>query len=184
MSQRPATFEAPGLLHSATFAQWIPGALRERPHLTGARYNGVLYERKMHEIFAHKYQHHWMQSPWITFTTKREPYRIHYCQPDGIVFFLEEGFAYVPEFKLKHTDLAWWQLHYLYIPVLEHMFPKLHFVGVEVCRWYDAATKTAAPVRLCPSLDAARRLRTERARPDFFVHIFNPATALSAAAHA
>jgi hypothetical protein len=74
--------------------------------------------------------------PWIEFTDKTGR---RWCQPDAILTDTKQGFSIIYEIKYQHTSDAWWQLRWLYEPVLSIILPGV--IGlVEICHWHDPAT--------------------------------------------
>lgn len=106
---------------------------RKKP--TGARANGIRYERKaLDKLAILKPSGQWIPSPWIEFT---DAHGRRWCQPDA-VFMGDTNIVF--EIKYKHCADAWFQLWRLYIPVLEHLYGK-SFCGVEVVKWLDPAVQ-------------------------------------------
>jgi hypothetical protein len=142
-----------------------------KPHRAhGAKGAGIRYERKAKVLHQRQYGHHFFEGPWLAFHTDTSAPR-RFCQPDALYISLEHAYILVFEYKLQHTDYAWWQLNHLYIPVLEIMFPHSKIVGVEVCKWFDGHIRTSAPVQLVRSPLDAIGFDTNSGWPDFFCHI-------------
>jgi hypothetical protein len=104
----------------------------------GVRRSGQIYEARAQQFFQQAYEDFYLPSPWLAFRTRAAPH-LQYCQPDGLLFLPDKFAIVVVEFKLRHTANAYWQVHNLYIPVLEKIFEgrKWHFRKLEVTRWYD-----------------------------------------------
>jgi hypothetical protein len=79
------------------------------------------------------------------------------------------GKIIVVEMKLQHTAEAWWQLRYLYLPVLTKAFPPSlwKFAVCEVTKWYDPATVFPERVKLKAEV-------LDTAPDEFGVHIWKP----------
>lgn len=104
-------------------------------------------------------------SQWFAFGDGN---RVHYFQPDGLLFLEDPRRIAVLEVKYQHCIEAYWQLEHYYLLLLREFFRKLEepLVTVEVCKWYDPATQFPRPVRLVECLTQARPR-------DFNVHILN-----------
>ena len=61
------------------------------------------------------------------------------CIPDAVVSSPSAPFPLIIEIKLRHTELAWFQLRKLYQPVVEKYFNKPCIV-MEVCKQFDPST--------------------------------------------
>jgi hypothetical protein len=104
----------------------------------GVRRAGQIYEQRAQNYFCEVYDACYLPSPWLQFRTKTASH-LQYCQPDGLLFLPDKFAIVVIEFKLRHTANAYWQVHNLYVPVLEKIFAgrKWHFRKLEVTQWYD-----------------------------------------------
>jgi hypothetical protein len=147
---------------SATAPEFIRDVKRR-----GRRRLGQKYEAQVHAWLKDKYGDDYMPSQWLRY--KGADGRIRWCQTDGVLRIRDEHALVVVEVKYNHTDLAWWQLFRLYIPVLERVFHGYgyEFRGVEVCKWFDCAVRCPQPPRLRDSL-------AETKAGDFSVHIWSP----------
>jgi hypothetical protein len=106
--------------------------------------------------------------PWIEFYTEESNER-RYCQPDGVLIEIPRGRITIVEVKYSHTELAYWQLFDLYLPVLQFLFPPplWTFAAIEVCSRFDVAVASPRkPVMRKEILDALPR--------EFNVHIWRP----------
>lgn len=109
-----------------------------------------------------------MPGPWVEFIDGPSGER-RWCQPDGLLIEIRRGRITVLEAKYTHTELAYYQLFDLYIPVMQSLFPRAlwTFVGCEICARYDPATIVPAKVVLCRNL-------VDLSPKDFSVHIWSP----------
>lgn len=92
-----------------------------------------------------------------------------WCQPDGLLFLPYIGQITIVECKLQHTSDAYWQLRWLYLPVIAKAFPATEWnYGVcEVVKWYDPAVHFPERVKL--------RKDVRSTKPnEFGVHIWKP----------
>jgi hypothetical protein len=160
MYKKPQNFLPAGNVISARFSDSPPTFLR-RGNQRGRRRQGLIYQAKAGVYLNDRYSPHFRNGPWVIFNGDR------WCQPDGLLIDVEKSRIIVTEFKLKHCSEAWYQLFELYIPVVRNLFPGWEVVGVEICRWFDPATRVpATPVMRMNPFDAL---------PDVFnVHIWNP----------
>ena len=70
------------------------------------------------------------------------------CWPDAI--YLSPRCAYVFEIKLRHTELAYWELNEVYLPALRPLF-KVPLIGVEMCCWYHREVRLPVERRVATS---------------------------------
>lgn len=110
------------------------------------------YERKAHQLLSYNYEGRYLQSAWIEFEDESG---LRWCQPDGLIFDLNAGRITIVEIKLSHTADAFYQLMYLYLPVIEAMFPrKLWKINLtELVRWYDKDTYFPYPTQLRKNIE-------------------------------
>lgn len=158
----PQGFKPAGRVLSAGFCQ--PPHLRKRRY-TGRRLEGVRYEKKAHGYLEEFYGERYLASPWIRFFAGGV---WRWCQPDGLLLDLERGRITIVEMKYQHTSDAWWQVRWLYQPVLAAMFPPelWQFDACEVVKWYDPATLFPEKVVLAQEVGLAHTA--------FKVHIWRP----------
>jgi hypothetical protein len=131
------------------------------PHFTrdsrksGRKLNGILYEKKAHKHFTSIYGEFYLPSPWFMFRERGSP-QVRYAQPDALLFDFDLGRITIVEMKYQHVELAWWQMHQLYQPLVQHIFGKHWEVHhCEVVRWYDPKIPFPGAVKLCRTLDEA-----------------------------
>lgn len=155
--------------HDVTYASFIgttPPFIRQRKY-SGARAEGVRYEKKVQAYLQDRFADHYAPGPWIRFTTRQTP-KWRWCQPDGLLFDLTQGIITLIEIKYSHTPNAWWQTKHLYAPVLRHLFPahlwELQFC--EIVKWYDPLTLFPEEIKLTRDLT--------RPSSKFKVHICRP----------
>lgn len=151
--------------------QWVkilaappPFVLARKRH-SGARANGLRYQRQVDEYLESRYGAAYVRGPWLEFfdgvTRERR-----YCQPDGLLVELRRGRITVIEAKYTHTQLAYWQLFELYMPVVRALFgPQWHFAAVEICAKFDPMTPL--PVRC-----VMRKNVLDAVESEFNVHIW------------
>lgn len=107
--------------------------------LTGKLKAGLDYEAEVHSHFTQLYGDAYTGGPWLKFIGKSE--KMRWCQPDGWLIDLQRNRITVIECKYKHISRSWWQLHRLYLPVIQHLFgPEWEYCVVEVSKWCDPAT--------------------------------------------
>lgn len=138
--QNPRDYEDAelGRIVSAGFAKNPP------PFDTGGRTRGV---RRLGQVYEYKWQEYaeqrfdyYVPSPWLVFRSETKPY-VQWCQPDGLLFLPEKLSIIIVEVKLRHTDVAFWQIEKLYEPVLRKCFEgrTWSFRRLEVVKWFDPA---------------------------------------------
>ena len=134
---------------------------------SGRRLSGIKYEKRAHEHFQTMYGDMYVRSPWLMFREVDEK-QVRYAQPDALLFDFTFGTITIVEYKYQHCELAWWQMHRLYKPLLQHLFGShWEIKTIEVVKWYDPATHFPDRVQLCPALDSAPKVGTG-------VHIWKP----------
>lgn len=135
---------------------------------TGRRAQGIAYERKWHKYALELYAGCYVPSPWFYFKEVGVD-KPRWCQPDGLLFDIRNGRLTIVECKLQHTSDAWWQLRWLYLPVVSKAFEAdiWEYGVVEVTKWYDPATCFPEKVKMRPAV--------EEVQPnEFGVHIWKP----------
>lgn len=138
-----------------------------RHKTSGCKLQGIKYENKVHEHFQAIYHDFYLSKPWFIFR-ERNTSQVRYAQPDALLFDFDLGRITIIEVKYRHVEMAWWQLHHLYRPLIRHTFgdnwiPHM----IEVVKWYDPATSFPGQVKLCKTLD-------EAPSHDTGVHIWRP----------
>lgn len=133
----------------------------------GAKYLGILYERKAQQHLTQTYGERYIPSPWFKYFDTGDE-RLKYCQPDGLYIDIKRGLIVIVEIKLKHTPAAWWQLEKKYLQVVRSVFgTQFKYALVEFVKWYDGTEPYPVPVHLKPTLyDATPK--------DFQVTIWRP----------
>jgi len=155
-----------------TFAEFAdpPPMLATQPKHKGAKAAGIRYERQVHGLLKDLYGERYFKSKWIHFKVQGEN-KFRWCQPDAFLLDLVELRLLLIEIKLRHCNLAWYQMKYLYLPVLEFVLPlDLNLFTVctcEIVHWYDPAIRTDRPAKLRKDLASVEP-------NEFAVHILNP----------
>ena len=135
---RPAGFREASEITSVHLRACAPIFASRRQRLTGARANGVRYEKKIHEEFLRRYPANYLPSPWFEFW---DGFGHRWCQPDGLLIDVAQGLIVIVEVKHHHTGEAWWKLHKLYFPVVRALFgTEWEYRCLEVVRFYDPST--------------------------------------------
>ena len=165
-SPPPSSFSPVGeLLWARPIAGKPPFIRRRKPR--GRKAQGVKYERDAHMHFREQFGAEYIYSQWFQF---QEPdNKVRWCELDGLLLRPKLGLVTILEMKYQHTSDAWWQLNYLYRPILRHLLPSgLWDISVcEVVKWYDPATAFPEAVR---RVSDVRDVQPE----EFGVHIWKP----------
>lgn len=131
---------------------------------------GIRYERKVQEelgLLALGMEGlRYLESPWIEFEDESGR---RWCQADGILLDRRQQAALIYEIKYRHCLEAWWQLTWLYEPVVRVLFPDYPITArMEICHWHDPAVAFPQGYDLTESpLQLPKRSRVA-------VCIFNP----------
>lgn len=151
----------------AEYSEQPPEFLRVTKH-RGRRLLGVKFEKKAQAHLCGVYGDDYLPSQWIRFRSTDNGGKIRWCQPDGIIVDKQGHALTIVEIKYSHTEVAWWQLFHLYLPVLEKLFDGYgyEFRCVELCKWFDAAIRCPQRPRLCEDLNAVKP-------GEFAVHIWS-----------
>ena len=144
----PKRFRPAGVVEWVQHSPTPPPVVRPKRSY-GSRAAGIRYEARAHEFLSDRFGERYIASPWFKFGEVGVG-KARWCQPDGLLFNFEQGQITVVECKLQHTSDAWWQLKWLYLPVLARAFPGTHwkFALVEMTKWYDPATAFPEKVKL------------------------------------
>lgn len=163
----PRRFNPVGPIDLVRFSSTPPPFVKAKKK-RGRRAEGLRYEARVHEYLLDLYEGHYIPSPWFRFREVGKN-RERWCQPDGLIISPLEGKITIVECKLQHTTDAWWQLKWLYLPIVMSAFPpRLWKYSVcEVCKWYDPAIPFPEKVTMTPFIDAVRG-------DEFGVHIWRP----------
>lgn len=162
LTSAPPTFKPAGAVLAASFSS--PPALRRRRY-SGARAQGVRFEKKVQEYLLARFPESYLPSPWLRFFSGG---KWRWCQPDGLLFDLGRGIITIVEVKYQHTSDAWWQTKMLYAPVLREIFPA-HLWTFEFCelvKWFDPATSFPERVVLANEVSMPSK--------SYKVHIWRP----------
>lgn len=163
----PTRFRPAGCVEWVRWSPIPPPFINTKKRM-GKRAQGIAYEKKWHKFALDSYKGFYVPSPWFYFKEVGVD-KPRWCQPDGILFDLMAGRITIVECKLQHTSDAWWQLRWLYLPVVSKAFTtdKWNFAVVEVVKWYDPATCFPEKVKMRPDvLDVCPN--------EFGVHIWKP----------
>ena len=153
-------------ISSARFSPTLPHLPPH--HYSGRARLGIRYEAAVHEYLDDRYPERYVPSPWLNYSCAGESH-FHWCQPDGLLFWPENGRITIIEAKYQHTPRAHQQLLGLYTPVLKKIFPE-NLWTLEVCevvKWFDPAISFPTKIRL---VEDPLYITT----PAFKVHIFKP----------
>lgn len=163
----PKRFRPAGVVDWVEYSPTPPPFIRQQRR-TGKRAEGIRYEGKIHLLFEERLGSIYIASPWFRFLEVGND-KPRWCQPDALIIDFARGQITIVECKLQHTADAWWQLKWLYLPVIAKAFPGTHWKYglVEVVKWYDCATAFPEEVKMCANI--------LHIRPgEFGVHICKP----------
>lgn len=139
-------------LHRLQYAQFDPDYSHHTTILyTGARAEGIRYERKVHRGFSSIFSPDngpvlYAPAMWIRYVDGK---RRHYAQPDGLLIDLKRSFITIIEIKLKHTISAYFWLRELYEPLIRHIFGNSwRYAVCEVVKWFDGNICWPEPLRM------------------------------------
>lgn len=90
--------------------------IRRNSRSSSAQKAGLAYEKKAKEWLKLRDPEGLILGQWFKFFDGK----VRYCQPDALIFS-KEGLTIV-EMKIRFSDLAWWQLTRLYLPVMRKYF--------------------------------------------------------------
>lgn len=126
-----------------------PPFIRTNGKQKGRRAEGIRYEAKVHRHFEGRFASGYVANPWFRFGEVGCE-KVRWCQPDALLFDFKKGQITLVECKLQHTADAWWQLRWLYLPVVSKAFPGTiwKYGLIEVVKWYDCATAFPEKVKL------------------------------------
>lgn len=147
-SQKPPKgFEPAREVQWAAFLRDTPAFVTRVPK-RGAKGRGINYERKVQRILLDRYGDRYLPNPWVLFNDG-SAYKPRYCQPDGLLIDFYRGKITIVEIKYNHCELAWWQLHKLYLPVVSKIFgPNWEYPCCEVVKWFDPNTLVPESIQL------------------------------------
>lgn len=141
-------------------------------HSSGARREGLLYQKSVNERFEQMYGTAYVRDPWFSYELDGVP---KICSPDGLLVSEAKAQITIVEIKRTHTSAAFTQLRQKYLPVLRcafggaavesqgaevsGSFPLVpwHFALVEVAPAYDFLDSGGETVSLIRYLDQAVR---------------------------
>lgn len=131
-SLKPPAFRAAGIVQSAAFC--ATPLLPKRRRTTAAQKYGKKYEGRVLSFLATRFDNI-RSGPWIRFATERDSYRL--CQPDALLVGSKSAEITIVEVKVRHTLDAYWQLRYLYAPVVKAIFPSHKIRLLEIVKSFD-----------------------------------------------
>lgn len=120
---------------------------------SAAQNEGLRFERKVSRELCSRFPFFLQQVPFrftSDFVTEK-------CILDGMIFRAEglaERELCLVEIKRRHTADAWFQLRYLYHPVVQRAFPGWRVRLLEVCKQFEASVALPEPYRLHLSIRA------------------------------
>lgn len=120
--------------------------------LIGARQRGKKFERKVLLALEEEGRDGlFFPQQWARFKTRENGREWRWCQFDGFHLDPRRGRCTIFEIKLQHTWKAWWQLRFLYIPLLRKMLPAelWEIRSCEIVGWYDRLVELPETVQLC-----------------------------------
>lgn len=157
MTQKNSSIQPPRGFRAADNIEWvrhskiIPSFVRQK-RLKGNKGQGLRYEKQVHEHLQNLCGSFYIPGPWFQFSTY--DHGVRWAQPDGLLFHPYTGLITIVECKLQHTSDAWWQLKWLYQPLIRHLFPAPYWrvALVEVVKWYDPMTQFPEVHRKVPTV--------------------------------
>lgn len=150
MSQTPPTFShrIAGKVISAQLLEFKLKHPRSKAP-TPAQKRGIAYEKKFlkaHTKLFPSLIHH----PAFRFSSDRDERFWQYAIPDALLLLNDTINLF--EVKYTHTADAWFQLHRLYLPIVQNAFPDSKINLIEVCRNYDPAVRLAGDITIVEDL--------------------------------
>ena len=147
----PNNFTPAGALKWVKHSSAAPPFINSQRRSRGRRRNGEIYEAKVQKWLEAEFPRQYAPSPWFYFQAAGNE-KVRWAQPDGLLFDFTSGTITIVEVKLQHTAAAWWQVKWLYHPLVAHLFPpdlwKYNFV--EIVKWFDKDTLFPEKVQLLP----------------------------------
>lgn len=163
----PRRFRPAGVVDWVVFSPEPPPFISNKKKY-GRRAEGLRYEAKVHRHFEERFGARYVASPWFRFKELGVD-KVRWCQPDALLIDMDAGQITIVECKLQHTADAWWQLRWLYLPVIAKAFPGTiwSYGLIEVVKWFDCATPFPEKIQMCADI--------EKVQPNTFnVHICKP----------
>lgn len=164
----PTNFRAAVDVSYARFLPARPHFIKER-QLSGRQKLGYRYERAVRDYLAKLLLRapgvELQQDRWLEFSDRSGR---RWCQTDAIVIDRQRGVGIIVEVKYQHTAEAWWQLKWLYEPVVAKALPGITWGLLEIVHWHDPQVLFPEPYQLTPN-----PLRIPK-RGQVAVHIYNP----------
>ena len=101
---------------------------------------GLAYEKKAKSFLRNRFQERVTLGQWFKFY---DGYRTRYCQPDAIV--QDHTGIMIIEIKLRFSDLAWWQLKELYLPIVKKYYHASSCQLLVLCKSFDPNCAVCLP---------------------------------------
>lgn len=120
---------------------------------SAAQNDGLRFEKKVSARLNAEYPFFLQQVPF-RFTAD---FLSEKCILDGMIFRaegMEDHELLLVEIKRRHTADAWFQLRYLYHPVVQIAFPGKRVRLLEICKQFEATVTLPEPYRLHLSVRA------------------------------
>lgn len=119
---------------------------------------GLRYEKKVQDFLTKRFSVLYDRGPWFRFREARSA-SWRYCQPDGLLAY--EDFLLIVEVKTRWCAEAWWQLRYLYAPVVQMVLRPRALGFCVVTRSFDPAITVPGPTTFVDDIEEIRRLPSE-----------------------
>jgi len=108
----------------------------------GAKGAGHRFEAKVSSWLEENYDWY-ISSLAFSFSTEYAFKTI--CIPDGLFFNRRKRTITICEMKLRHTFDSWYQLKFLYGPVVKKAFPGWQIRKLEICKTYEPGLEFPEP---------------------------------------
>jgi hypothetical protein len=119
---------------------------------SAAQNAGLRFEAKVSEALTRKYEGFLQQVPF-KFVGDHSPEK---CILDGILFHhpkMVNRELILVEMKKRHTADAWFQLRYLYHPVVQRVFQNYNLRLLEICKEFELGVVLPEPYQLHRSVE-------------------------------
>lgn len=141
---------------------------KKRDRLSPASKLGLKYQKEVQNALCREFsdsKYRLYTNQWFEYF---DEYNIsRFCEMDAFLISPGQKKLYLFEIKYKHSEIAYYQLHNLYMPVIRAWKPGITIHPIELVRWYDSSTPYPTSITLCryPLLSSAN---------NFNVKIWNP----------
>lgn len=139
-----------------------------RPVRSRRKRQGLLYQQKLDTYLTAAYPHQYIPGPWVRYSVWED---VRWCQPDGLIIDIVKGRITIVEAKYSHVIDAWYQLIYLYLPVVKAIFGEStglwRYSTLEIVKWFDPAVQCPQQPTMCHTPHLAKP-------GDFSVNIWRP----------